>query len=59
MNFCLKCKSEKQYNGQYDAYYCELCNEWLEERCGDDGCEYCQTRPEKPSMVVDNQDEIQ
>jgi hypothetical protein len=59
MIYCPKCQSEKQYSGQYDAYYCELCNVWLEERCEDDSCEYCQTRPAKPSMVVDNQEETQ
>jgi len=57
--FCLKCNSEKQYSGQYDAYYCELCNIWLEDQCGDEGCEFCQIRPEKPSMVVDNNIETQ
>lgn len=36
---------------KYDAYYCPICNEWLESKCGDlagDPCIYCKDRPEKP-----------
>jgi hypothetical protein len=46
-----RCGSERQYNQQYDCYYCELCNEWLEKKCTDPTCEFCTTRPEKPSQV--------
>lgn len=51
-SWCPKCSSEKQYNDQYDAYYCELCNQWLEEKCYDVKCEYCAERPEKPSQCL-------
>lgn len=51
------CGSERQYDKQYDAYYCELCNEWLENLCGDPNCEFCQNRPKKPSMI-NNSDKL-
>jgi hypothetical protein len=48
-------------NEDWDAYYCGLCNRWLEEGCGrtkkdyfastDDGCIFdCANRPEKPCL---------
>ena len=48
--YCPTCKSEKSYSARYDAYYCELCNKWLEVACNDPNCEYCAERPEKPSQ---------
>ncbi len=48
---CPVCESEKQYSNKYDAYFCELCNKWLEEPCKDPECQFCTTRPEKPSQV--------
>jgi hypothetical protein len=51
-NFCEKCDSEIKYSMKYDAYYCELCNNWCEPKCGDAECEFCSTRPEKPSQVI-------
>ena len=32
---------------EYDAYYCENCG-WLEPKCSDPECEFCQNRPEVP-----------
>ena len=49
---CNECGSEIQYNEQHDAHYCELCNKWLEEACGDEECEYCWGRPRKPSQCI-------
>ncbi len=51
-NFCSGCGSEVKYNNRYDAYYCELCNQWLEVKCNDPECEYCPERPNKPSQCV-------
>lgn len=50
-SFCKDCGSEKQYSNKYDAYFCELCNKWLEEKCSDPDCEFCTKRPELPSQV--------
>lgn len=49
-NLCRKCNSERQYSNKYDAYYCELCNQWLERKCEDPECEFCSIRPDKPSQ---------
>lgn len=39
---------KKIYSEEYDAYYDEDTNEWLEEVCGDSECEYCKNRPKRP-----------
>ena len=49
--FCPNCKSEKLYSKQYDAFYCELCNVWLEEKCEDIPCDICENRPDTPSKI--------
>ena len=36
------------HSEEYDAYYCETCNLWLESKCDDPTCEYCNQRPETP-----------
>ena len=51
-NFCHVCSSELQYSYKYDAYYCELCNTWLEEPCDSVDCEFCANRPSKPSQIT-------
>ena len=35
----------------YDAYYCVVCNKWLNPGCGDPNCEFCKDRPEKPIVL--------
>lgn len=52
--YCDKCESELdiKYSGIHDAYYCETCDIWLEQKCKDDDCEYCVDRPEKPSQII-------
>lgn len=42
------CNHKKVLNKQYDAFYCELCNKWLEKKCDDPNCEFCKQRPDKP-----------
>lgn len=39
----------KQYSEEFDAYYDDETNEWLEDKCDDPECEYCPNRPEKPN----------
>lgn len=46
-NYC-ECSSKKKYSEEYDCYYCESCNIWLEDECDDTGCEFCKDRPDKP-----------
>ena len=50
--WCSKCRSEIKHESRYDSYYCELCNKWLEEKCNDPKCEYCNCRPDKPSQCL-------
>lgn len=36
-----------KYSEQWDAYYDDETNEWLESKCDDPTCEYCANRPDK------------
>ena len=47
----LDCKST--YSEEYDAQYCETCNEWLEDTCDDPTCEFCIKRPLTPKEEND------
>ena len=38
-----------QYNEEFDAYYDDETNEWIEDKCDDPTCEYCTTRPDRPN----------
>ena len=51
---CSGCSSEVQYSNRYDSYFCELCNQWLEQSCTDPNCEFCSSRPKKPSQCLEN-----
>lgn len=50
---CSVCGSETStYNLTHDAYYCEKCDTWLEEKCSDLECTFCRNRPAKPSQLI-------
>ncbi len=34
------------YNEKYDAYYDVEIQEWTEDVCGDERCDYCPGRPD-------------
>ena len=51
LNSTLCCKETKKYSEEYDCYYCESCNRWSEDKCGDPTCEFCNSRPESPNDV--------
>lgn len=38
----------EKYSEEYEAFYNEETNEWLESKCDDPTCHYCLSRPEKP-----------
>jgi len=44
-------------NDEFDSTYCELCDEWIEEKCGDRECGFCSKRPKRPSMVTRTNEE--
>ena len=46
----------KQYSEEFDAYYDDDTNEWLESVCDDPTCEYCTERPEKPLNMAEFSD---
>jgi lipopolysaccharide biosynthesis regulator YciM len=48
---CPKCDAMKNYSNEYDSWFCESCNEWLEDICTDRDCEFCKRRPIKPNGV--------
>lgn len=45
---CCTAVNKKKYSDEYDSFYCEEHNEWLEDTCTDTDCDYCKDRPEKP-----------
>ena len=47
-NSC-QCGTIKSYSDEYDTYYCEKCNVWLEDICTDRDCVYCNSRPVTPN----------
>ena len=53
MENCLNCSNDKiSYDEKHDSAYCEACDVWLEDTCGDENCFYCKDRPDKPSKVI-------
>ena len=52
MQGCRYCHNKIKYSNKHDSYYCDKCNEWLEEQCSDEYCNKCKSRPEKPMPVV-------
>ena len=48
---CTKCGTTKSHSKKFDSYYCESCNEWLEDICTDRDCVFCKQRPFKPNEV--------
>ena len=47
-SICKKCNEQVIYSEKFDAYYCERCNLWLEEKCIDPLCKLCKIRPIRP-----------
>lgn len=41
---CNKCSSLGEYCKTHDAYYCSVCNTWLEPKCSDIDCKFCKDR---------------
>lgn len=46
---CKKCNEQGIRDIELDSYYCDKCDEWLEEKCSSTECEFCSKRPNKPS----------
>jgi hypothetical protein len=46
---CDVCVSQRLYCDAHDAYFCPVCDTWVEAPCGDPECQYCPGRPPAPS----------
>jgi hypothetical protein len=53
---CPQCGREADHCSEYDSYYCEVCDIWLDPVCGDPNCMFCAHRPEKPSQIENDND---
>lgn len=52
-NHCVCCMEPLLYNEEYDSVFCRECDAWREAACSDPLCEYCGTRPARPSLCRD------
>jgi hypothetical protein len=50
---CPTCGKKAERNPTYDAYFCDMCDIWIEKSCGDPHCEFCSCRPNRPSLCRD------
>ena len=50
----LCCQMPTAYSEEYDCYYCDHCNIWLEDICTDRDCEFCKDRPLTPKEGKEN-----
>jgi len=41
------------YSQGYDAEFCRACDRWWAKACSDPRCEFCATRPARPSLAPD------
>jgi predicted RNA-binding Zn-ribbon protein involved in translation (DUF1610 family) len=46
---CKTCGQGLDYSERHDAYFCANCDEWIENKCSDPECGFCNDRPDKPS----------
>lgn len=40
---------DMDFNDRYDAYYCAICNIWLEPLCDESDCPFCARIPLRPT----------
>jgi len=50
LHVCPKCGEQGDYSDFHDSWFCAVCDEWLDEKCADQECEFCQIRPTMPSL---------
>jgi len=53
MDLTCQCNGNEKYSEEYDSYYCDTCNKWLEDICTDRECLFCKTRPATPKESND------
>jgi len=57
MNHRILCNihNRSEYSEDFDAYYCPECNKWLETKCGNANCEFCNNRPDNPNATPEGE----
>jgi hypothetical protein len=45
---CPECLEKSSFSAFHDAYFCMNCDIWLDEKCSEPNCQYCNLRPDKP-----------
>lgn len=45
---CKSCNKNLYFFRFYDSYICANCNKWESDKCGEDSCDFCAIRPDKP-----------
>lgn len=46
---CKDCRTRLSYSEAHDAEFCRKCDTWKITKCSANFCEFCPSRPEKPS----------
>ena len=49
---CEQCVSDLLFCDMHDAYFCPVCDAWVEAACGDATCDYCKGRAVRPSECI-------
>lgn len=47
------CGAVFDYSNRYDAEFCRACDRWWAKACKDPSCEFCASRPARPSLAPD------
>lgn len=45
---CKSCDKNLYFFRLYDSHICANCNKWESDKCGEDDCDFCAIRPDKP-----------
>ena len=49
---CNICGNWFHYDTNFDAYFCDPCDEWVSKKCTDTEFRHCDRRPPRPSHVL-------
>lgn len=50
---CELCGKLGDRSARWDSYACVACDVWIEKSCDNPVCNYCTSRPNRPSQVED------
>lgn len=49
---CPSCLRNAVRNDLHDSYACKTCDRWTEPKCTHPKCQFCKTRPGRPSLCA-------